>query len=104
MLFVCSCISQVSHKHITFLQSFSPDVMHYKLYVSEAPVAVTSKSRSFVIKDGLNTGKFDELTSRMSVDLTELLNKGEYFIGVTSVGNNKEESEMIVLDRITVIK
>ena len=104
MLFFSSCVQQTINKHITFLQSFSPDVSHYKLYVSEAPVAVTNKSRSFVIKDGLNTGKLDELTSRISVDLTELLDKGEYFIGVTSVGSNKEESEMIILDRIIVVK
>ena len=104
MMFICACVSQVPHKHINFLRSFSPDVSNYKLYVSEAPIPVTNKSRSFVIKDGLNTGKLDELTSRISVDLTELLDKGEYFVGVTSVGSNKEESELIVLDRIIVVK
>ena len=104
LLFIFACAQSTPHKHINFLQSFSPDIIYYNLYVSEAPIPVTNQSKSFIIKNGLNIGKFNELTSRISVDLTELLDDGEYFIGVTSVGNNNEESKMMISDRVIVVK
>ena len=104
LMFITSCVEYVPHKRINFLSSFSPDVVYYKLYVSEAPEQVTVKSRSFNIDDGLNTGELDKLTSRMSIDLTELLDKGEYYIGVTTVGSNNEESEMRRVEHVIIIK
>jgi len=104
MMFFASCVGFVEHKRVRFLKSFSPDVIHYKLYVSEAPKKVTNRSKNFIIKGGLNTGKFDDITSRMSIDLTELIGKGSYYIGVSSVSVDKEESKIIMLDRVVVVE
>ncbi len=104
MVFVMSCTEYVSHKRINFLQSFSPNITHYNLYVAEAPEKVSIKSKSYIIKDGFNTGEFDELTSRISIDLTELLGSGEYYIGITAMGPDNEESKMKLLDNVIIIE
>jgi len=104
MIFFASCVGFVGHKRIQFLKSFSPDVMYYKLYVSKAPKKVTNESKSFIINDGVNTGKFGDEISTVSVDLTKLLGRGEYYIGVTSVGKNEEESVIRSLDKVTVVE
>ena len=104
MMFIVACTEYIPHKHINFLQSFSPDISHYNLYVSEAPEKVSVKSKSYIIKDGFNTGEFDELTSRISVDLTELLGSGEYYIGITAIGPDNEESKMKLLNNIIIIE
>ena len=103
IMFITSCMGYVPNKRMNFLCSFSPDVVYYKLYVSEAPEQVTRKSRSFNINDGLNTGKLDDLTNRISINLTELLDKGEYYIGVTAVGSNNEESEIRRVEHVIII-
>jgi len=101
---VVSCVGNMKHKHINFLQSFSPNIAHYKLYVSESPKRITNKSKIFIIKDGLNTGKFDYITNKISIDLTELIGKGSYYIGVSSVSIDKEESKIIMLDRVVIVE
>ena len=97
MLFIISCENSIKHRHINFLKSFSSDVSHYKLYVSKVPDKVTYKSKSYIIKEGLNC-ELDELTSRISIDLTNLIDeKGEYYIGVSAVSNSNEESKLKIL-------
>ena len=102
VVFITSCIIPIKHRRFSFLKSFSPDVTYYKLYMSKVPNRVTYKSKSYIIKEGLNC-KLDELTSRISIDLANLCDKsGEYYIGISSVNNLKEESK-IEVSEITVI-
>lgn len=95
-------MTPIKYKQISFLRSFSPDVVYYKLYISKVPNSVTYKSKSYIIKEGLNC-KLDELTSRISIDSINLGNeRGEYYIGISSVNNLNEESE-IETSKITII-
>ncbi len=105
-MLIVSCMGNVkhTHTHINFLQSSSPNVAYYRLYVSEFPKKVTNRSKKFTIKDGLNTGEFDDATKRMSIDLTELIGKGSYYIGVSSVSVDDEESKIRILDKVVVVE
>ena len=104
MLFTMSCVNSAKHKHINFLKSFSSDVSHYKLYVSKVPEKVTYKSKSYIIKEGLNC-ELDELTSRISIDVTNLIDeKGEYYIGISAVSNSNEESKLKVSEVAIILE
>ena len=104
VLILTSCATCPDNKRISFLQSFSPDVDHYRLYVSEVPDKVTTKSCSFLIAEDLNTGKYDPLTNKVSIDLSELVDPGSYYLGISSVGTNDEESKLIISDKVVVVK
>jgi len=91
------------HKNISFLKSFSPDVIYYKLYVSKVPNKVTYKSNSYIIREGVN-GRLDELTSRIHIDLIDFCEVGKYNIGISAVNDVKEESRINIVDTPIIIE
>lgn len=87
-------MAKIKNVNISFPASTSPDVVGYKLYISQAPDAVTYDSESF------------DLGSNTSVDLSSLpdmLNKdGSFNIGVTAVDDTGNESDMSVANDVAL--
>lgn len=103
-MFITSCVTPIKCKQINFLRSFSLDVKYYKLYISKVPDKPTYKSKSYIIKEGLNC-KLDDLTSRININLyTVCVEKGEYYIGVSAVSNSNEESKIKILESKIILE
>lgn len=85
-------MAKVETVNLSFPASGSPDVVGYKLYIEEAPKAVTYTSSSWA------------LGSKTSVDLSTLegmtTKDGKYNLGVTAIDDAGNESSMSLISDV----
>jgi len=85
-------MAKIKSVTVSFPASDSPDVVGYKLYIEEAPTAVSYDSLSF------------DLGNNTSVDLSTLegmaAKKGVFNLGVSAVDSTGNESDMSLSDNV----
>lgn len=87
-------MSKVLNTKISFPASESPDVVGYKLYLEQAPNPVTYESKSFDLGDRTEV-YISTLEGMDQVD-------GVYNIGVASVDDAGNESDLTILEGVSL--
>ena len=87
-------MSKVLNTKISFPASESPDVIGYKLYIEQAPNQVSYESKSFDL--GNKTEIF--ISTLEGMDQVD----GVYNLGVTSVDDAGNESDLTVLEGVSL--
>lgn len=85
-------MAKVRELTISFPASDSPDVVGYKLYMEEFPIAVTYESPSFDLGNNttVNVAALEGMTTK----------DGFYNFGVTAVDDAGNESSMSTVDNV----
>ena len=85
-------MAKIVSKNLTLPQSNSADVVDYKMYIEEAPTALTYDSPSVSLGNDVVDGNIEK-------DLSEYVsmfpNDAEYNLGFTSVDDIGNESDMV---------